>query len=125
MLFYGGRHGRCTGSSLNLTSKPLQVAVSFSAPIAPLASSTITAVTAERSLPFRAGERRRRRLRELAGGPVGVTAAAEGASSVVAEGGVDCALRKHDTQMQTDLKLCTKGYQTETGCCSSVLNPAN
>ena len=37
-----------------------------------------------------------------------VTAAAEEASPVVAEG-VDGALRKHDTQMQTDLKLCTKG----------------
>ena len=44
------------------------------------------AVPAEGSLPFRAGERRRRRLRELAGGPVGVTAAAaEGASPVVAD----------------------------------------
>ena len=77
-------------SPLNLPSKPPQVAVSFSCPIVPLASSTTTAL-AERSLPFRAGERRRRRLRELAGGPVGVTAAAaEGASPVVvAEGGVD------------------------------------
>ena len=75
----------------------------------PLASSTTTAVPAEGSLPFRAGERRRRRFRELAGGPVGVTAAAEGASPVVAEGGVDYTLRRHDTQMQTDLKLCTTG----------------
>ena len=76
----------------------------------PLASSTTT-VPAEGSLPFRAGERRRRRLRELAGGPVGVTAATEGASPVVADvaEGVDWALCKHDTQMQTDLKLCTKG----------------
>ena len=94
-------------SPLNLPSKPPQVAVSFSCPIAPLASSTTTAL-AERSLPFRAGERRRRRLRELAGGPVGVTAAAaEGASPDMAEG-VDWAFCKHDTQMQTDLKLCVK-----------------
>ena len=96
-------------SLLNLPSKPPQVAVSFSCPIAPLASSTTTAL-AERSLPFRAGERRRRRLRELAGGPVGVTAAAEeGASPAVVAEGVDWAFCKHDMQMQTDLKLRTKG----------------
>ena len=91
-------------SPLNLPSKPPQVAVSFSCPIV----ASPLAVPAVGLLPFRAGERRRRRLRELAGGPVGVTAAAEGPRPVVAEG-VDWALCKHDTQMQTDLKLRTKG----------------
>ena len=68
------------------------------------ASALLASAPTERSLPSLGVESNRRRFRELAGGPVGVTAA-EWAGSVGAACAVDWTLSKHDTQTQTDLKV--------------------